>query len=84
MEAECSKCLCFNQTDKSILDQYIGKECEIILRKLVYSKTFGNSSSFKGIIEKIGNRVVLIRMNYKKKDYPISVFMSDINSIVLL
>ena len=83
METKYSDFLGFNQIDKSILEQYIGKECEIYLKKAIYS-VLGNGSSFKGIIEKIGNRVLLIKINHKKKDYLTTIFMDSIIGIVLL
>ena len=76
----------FNEVDISNLQRFIGKECEISLKKSIHAEVFGSSSitCLKGVIENVGKKTLSMKHIYKKKEYTITFFLDNISNIILL
>ena len=74
----------FNQTDITIFSQFIGKNCDISFKKVISSEYLGSLYHIQGIVQSIGNRLLLVKTTYKKKNYSFALFLDHIASISII
>ena len=74
----------FNQTDITIISHFIEKNCDISFKKSIYSEYLGYIAHIQGTIQSIGNKLLLIKTNHKKKNYSFALSLDNISSISII